>query len=117
MNQRKGRKKRMKNKCSGAIKHDNIKPATDLLPSYALIKISEVLSYGANKYERHNWRLGMKWSRMYGAALRHLFAWNDGENVDSETGKSHLAHAACCILFLLQYEKDHTDLDDRFKGV
>ena len=58
------------------------------------------------------------WSRLLGAALRHLFAWGAGKGKDDETGRSHLAHAAACVLFLLDYEMtggyDH--LDDRKFG-
>lgn len=98
-----------------SVKHDFDKPNMDLLPSYPLEQIASVLGYGAVKYGRNNWRYGMVWSRMYASALRHLTAWNDGQDKDPETGFSHLAHAACCLLFLLQYEKDCPDLDDRFK--
>ena len=95
-------------------KHDQEKPRTDLLPPVALEEIAKVLSFGASKYADHNWRLGFKYSRLIGAALRHIFAFSKGEDKDPETGLSHLAHAACCILFLL----DHTILgygrDDRY---
>ena len=40
---------------------------------------------------------------------------NDGEDKDPESGLSHLAHAACCIMFLLEFEKTHPELDDRYK--
>jgi hypothetical protein len=45
-----------------------------------------------------------------------MLAWNDGESVDPETGISHLAHAACNLLFLLDYEaRNMVDFDDRRK--
>jgi hypothetical protein len=47
--------------------------------------------------------------------MRHIMAFNDGEDKDPESGLSHLAHAACCIMFLLEFEKTHQELDDRFK--
>jgi hypothetical protein len=61
----------------------------------------------------HNWRKGMAWHRLFGAALRHLWAWYRGEKADPETGLSHLAHAACCVLFLLTYELKGLGTDDR----
>lgn len=96
-------------------KHDKEKPRTDLLPAEALFRIAEVLGFGAGKYDAHNWRAGIAFSRVYGAALRHLLAWNDGEDNDKESGLNHLAHAGCCILFLLTYLREHPELDDRYR--
>ena len=39
--------------------------------------------------------------RYYDAMLRHIDAWWQGEQKDSETGESHLAHAICCAMFLM----------------
>jgi hypothetical protein len=47
--------------------------------------------------------------------MRHLHAFNDGEDKDPESGLSHLAHLGCCVMFLLEFEKTHKELDDRFK--
>jgi hypothetical protein len=47
--------------------------------------------------------------------MRHLHAFNDGEDKDPESGLSHLAHASCCLMFLLEFEKTHQELDDRYK--
>lgn len=87
-----------------------------LLSTTALTSIARVLQFGAKKYDSHNWRKGLAWSRVYDALQRHLTAWNDGEDPDPETGLSHLAHAGCCIMFLLEYEVTHRDLDDRYLG-
>lgn len=100
-----------------AVKNDSLKPRMDLLPSYPLEEVACVLGFGAEKYGDHNWRHGMVWSRLYASALRHLLSWNAGEDKDPETGRSHLAHACCCLLFLLQYERDHPHLDNRFKSI
>lgn len=96
-------------------KFDQNKPGMHLLPMDALLEIAKVLDYGANKYEPHNWRKGMHYSRVYSACLRHLTAWSMGEDKDPETDISHLAHAACNILFLLWYSKHRTQYDDRYK--
>lgn len=100
---------------SSAIKQDSEKPRLELLSSIALTEIAKVLTFGAKKYDDHNWRQGFKWSRLLGAALRHLFAFIGGEDKDPETGLSHLAHLGCCVLFLLEHEVTHKDLDDRYK--
>lgn len=61
---------------------------------------------------RSNWRKGMRWSRLADAALRHLLKWASGSRVDEETGLSHLAHAMCCLMFLLNYEQTGLGEDD-----
>lgn len=100
---------------TNAIKKDYDKPPMQLLPTAALVEISKVLEFGAKKYSAENWRNGLEWSRLFGAALRHIFAHKDGEDLDSETGLSHLAHAGCCILFLLEHEMKNLGKDDRWK--
>lgn len=87
----------------------------ELLPRPALEAIAEVLAFGARKYSRWNWRDGIAYSRVLGALLRHVHAYNDGEDLDPETGLSHMAHAGCCITFLLTYIKERPELDDRYK--
>jgi hypothetical protein len=62
---------------------------------------------------QRNWEAGMAWHRPFGACMRHLWAWWRKENLDPETGLPHLAHAACCILFLLAYVLRETPGDDR----
>lgn len=98
------------------IKHDQEKPDMSLISSIALFKMAEVMTFGKKKYSAHNWRGGFAWSRPAAASIRHIFAWLGGEAKDPETGLSHLAHAACCIMFLLEFETTRPDLDDRYKG-
>ena len=98
-----------------AIKHDQNKAPLELLSRTALEQMAMVLALGRNKYGAHNWRGGMEWTRMHGAALRHITAHLDGEDKDSESGLSHIAHAACCLMFLLEYETKRMGKDDRFK--
>jgi hypothetical protein len=98
-----------------AMKFDDQKLPVNLLSSEALLQTAAVLKFGADKYHAHNWRDGFAWSRPLAAAMRHIMAFNDGEDKDPESGLSHLAHAACCIMFLLEFEKTHPHLDDRYK--
>lgn len=94
-------------------KHDKDKLPYHLLPSDAVEGILEVLEFGAAKYAPRNWELGMNWSRPFAALMRHMWAWWRGENVDPETGLSHLAHAGCCVLFLIAYERRGIGNDNR----
>jgi len=83
-----------------------------LLPIDALRGVVQVLEFGANRYGEWNWVLvpGHE-DRYYDATIRHLTSWYEavrsGDAVmrrDPESGLSHLAHAACCVLFLLSQE-------------
>lgn len=98
------------------IKHDSGKPDMSLLSNVALLKVAEVMTFGKKKYAAHNWRGGFVWSRPLAAAMRHLMAYIGGEDKDPETGLSHLAHCACCIMFVLEFEDTKPELDDRYKG-
>ena len=98
-----------------ALKFDDGKLPLHLLSTEAMNQTAAVLAFGAEKYAAHNWRKGFVWSRPLSAAMRHITAFNAGEDKDPESGLSHLAHAACCIMFLLEFEKTHKELDDRYK--
>lgn len=97
-------------------KDDAGKEAWHLLPTDAVRSIVKVLTFGAVKYAPRNWEKGMNWSRPYSALHRHVTAWFEGERLDPETGLPHLAHAGCCILFLLAYELRGIGNDDRPAG-
>lgn len=87
------------------IKYDNDKPEYGLLPPFAIEETVKVLTFGAKKYDRENWRkLDDLHNRYFNAAQRHLWAIKRGESRDPETGMHHAAHAMCCLLFLLESE-------------
>ena len=94
-------------------KHDDGKVRPTLLSLPALNATLDVLEIGARKYSADNWRKGADWSRYYNALLRHLFAYWSGEDNDPETGRLHLAHASCCLQFLLDYQILGRGTDDR----
>ena len=86
-------------------KDDKGKLPYELLAPEFLEATCRVLQFGADKYGVRNWEKGMAWSRPFGALMRHMWAWWRGEVADPESGKSHLHHAACCIMFLIAYEE------------
>lgn len=100
---------------TSGTKFDQGKPRLDLIDSTFLEELGKVLGFGAQKYAAHNWRNGLALSRLQGAAMRHMVRFNDGESVDPETGLSHLAHAACNVMFALWTLKNRPELDDRYK--
>jgi hypothetical protein len=95
------------------VKADDDKPRYDLLPPEMLEETAQVLTFGAQKYSAHNWAKGASWSRYFSAMMRHMWAWWRGEDNDPETGYSHLAHAACCLGFLMAYQRRGLGTDDR----
>lgn len=105
------------------IKHDSEKVRIELVPPEIIFAVADILTFGAKKYSDRNWENGMKWGRVFGALMRHLWSWWGGArptttnfvfgSLDSETGKSHLWHAACCIAFLVSYEERKIGEDDR----
>lgn len=98
------------------IKHDAEKNRVELLDPEWLFGVGKVLTFGARKYAAHNWRKGLEVTRCLGAALRHLFAYLAGENLDPETGLSHLYHASCEIMFASWLADHRPDLDDRYRN-
>jgi hypothetical protein len=87
-------------------KDDAGKTPWGLVPWDALQAIADVLAFGAGKYGPGNWRhVDEALMRYWDACLRHLIAWKQGEKVDHESGLSHLAHAGCCVLFMLALDK------------
>ena len=101
-----------------ARKDDAGKPPLSLIPRSALLAEARVMAKGAVKYGAHNWRQGMSWSRLLDAAMRHLTAYADGQDIDDGeggSGESHLANARCCLAFLIEYAEQGLGEDDRFK--
>jgi len=97
------------------VKHDQDKIRMDLVPWDVVVEIAKILTFGAKKYADRNWEKGFNWSRVYGALMRHLTLWFQGQDTDAETGRSHLAHAGCCLFFLLAFVLRGVGKDDRPK--
>ena len=89
------------------MKFDNEKIKMDLICPEFIEGVGEVLTFGAIKYKPDNWKnVSEAKNRYYAAALRHILAYRKGEIIDSESGLSHLKHAATNIMFLLYFEKN-----------
>lgn len=90
-------------------KDDTGKLPWDILPVESVEEIIEALQFGAQKYGAYNWqKVERPFNRYFAALCRHIFAWWKGEETDQESGKHHLAHAGCCILFLLWFARNAT---------
>ena len=92
---------------STGAKHDTGKRRWHLLPFGALGQVVDVLMFGNTKYSEGTWRRVENAREMYfDAVLRHVIAWYEGERVDVDSGQHHLAHACCCVLFLLAMDRE-----------
>lgn len=88
------------------VKYDGGKLRYSLLPKGTLDEVVKVLEFGANKYAADNWqKVPEARTRYYDAMNRHVQAWWNGETTDPETGCNHLAHAVCCSMFLMWFDK------------
>lgn len=101
------------------IKFDGEKTRLDLVSPDFIEATAEVLHWATVRedpppYPDHNWALGLKYSRVFSALLRHLWKWWRGETFDEESGLNHLAHAACCLMFLIHYTRDENGAYNRF---
>lgn len=90
------------------------KPPLGLIPGTARVLLAQAFADGVAKYGPANWRESPVSASTYvNAAERHLTSWYDGEAVASDSGVHHLAHAAACLLILLDAEANGTLNDDR----
>lgn len=97
---------------SGA-RYNGGKPDLSLIPLCTLEDEAKVWMYGEAKYARFNWMKGMNWSIPLACALRHLAAWQSGEDLDPESGLPHLAHVMCNVRMLTLYAHTFPEGDDR----
>ena len=99
-------------KGTGARFNDG-KPDYSLLPLCTLEDEIRVWMYGAQKYKAFNWAKGMPWSVPFSCMMRHIAAWQRGEQLDAESGLPHLAHAMCNLRMLTLYASTYPEGDDR----
>lgn len=89
------------------VKFDKDKPKWNLLPWDEVEDVVKVLTFGAKKYAPDNWKFVDDANNRYmDATMRHLVAFQQGERTDAESGESHIAHALCCLLFMLWHDKN-----------
>ena len=91
------------------------KPDFSLLPLCTLEDEVKVWIYGKQKYAAWNWAKGMPWSVPLACLMRHMAAWQRGEENDPESGLPHLAHAQCNLRMLTLYARTYQEGDDRPK--
>jgi hypothetical protein len=87
------------------------------IPPVALLHAAKAMMNGAGKYGPYNWREKNVAASIYiDAALRHLLAWFDGEEVADDSKVHHLGHALACCAILLDAQENGKMIDDRPKS-
>ena len=107
--------KRIVNPITGGAKGQKL-ARFDLLPGDSLWALAEHFGKGAEKYEDRNWEKGYDWSLNFAAAQRHMWQWWNGEDIDPETGSSHLIAAAWHMVALYHSTGTHPEFDNRPNG-
>lgn len=85
-----------------------------LIPENVLAELSLAFLEGARKYRSYNWRVaGVRASVYIDALRRHLGAWVNGEDIDPDSGLSHLVKAMACLVILRDSMMVGNWVDDR----
>lgn len=96
-------------------KNDQNKPRLDLIPIEFTIGVAKPLTLGVTKYGEHNFRQGMKFSRLLAAAKRHIDLELAGIKADKDSGYEHWMNAAASLAMYAFMKTHRPDMDDRFK--
>lgn len=84
------------------------------VPPAVLAELGVAMLEGAVKYGKYNYRAaGVRASVYYDALMRHLYAWWEGEDIDNESGLSHITKAIACLTVLRDAQMRGMVTDDR----
>lgn len=90
------------------------KAGLSCVPMPPLFEVGLALQEGARKYGRHNYRaIGVRGSVYFDAAMRHLSQWWEGEDLDPDSGVSHVSKAIAGLLVLRDSMIQDNWTDDR----
>jgi hypothetical protein len=85
-----------------------------LMPYRVINYLGDIYLYGCKKYDENNWRKGMEWGKIFAAFNRHSGQWQNGEDMDGESGMHHLGHSLWQLFCLRWFETYKPDYDDRW---
>jgi len=84
------------------------------VPCAVLMELGVGMLEGACKYSRHNYRVaGVRGSVYYDATMRHLMSWWEGEDLDPDSGLSHITKAIASLVVLRDAMINNKMTDDR----
>lgn len=104
-----------KQKKSNGKKNDELKPVLAYIPKEAIWEMGKALTFGAKKYDSWNYKNGIETTRTLSAALRHIYQFLDGENLDSESQSLHLGNAMANLAMAIDTYYNHPEMDNRHK--
>lgn len=85
-----------------------------VIPAGVLFDVGLAMLEGACKYGRHNYRgAGVRASVYYDAAMGHLADWWEGQNLDPDSGLSHVTKAIASLVVLRDAMFQDMLTDDR----
>jgi hypothetical protein len=97
-----------------AMRNNQGKLEWSLVDFESLEPLVEVLMFGAEKYDAHNWKKGMPVTKVCESMLRHTFAFMNGQDLDEESKLSHIGHIMCNAMFLSRFMMSMPEWDDRY---
>jgi len=90
------------------------KPSLSCVPASVLMEVAVGMQEGAAKYGRSNYRsIAVRASIYYDATFRHLAAWWEGEDIDPDSGLSHVTKAIASLVVLRDAMMQQNWHDDR----
>ena len=96
-------------------KFDGAKPRMDLMPHEFNIGVSKAFTFGAEKYDAHNFKNGLEMSRLLAAAKRHIELELAGVKIDKESGLEHWMLAGASLAMYSFMKTHRPEMDDRYK--
>lgn len=85
-----------------------------VVSSPVIMEMALGMMEGARKYGAHNYRIaGVRASVYYDAAMRHLMAFWEGQDIDPDSGLSHVTKAMSCLHVLRDAMMNDMWDDDR----
>jgi len=95
-------------------KSDSGKPDYALLTRPMLESMIAAFMFGQGRYGRGNFKGGFTNTRLLAAAMRHIMAFNDGEDLDPDSNVSHLGHAMAALAMCLDNRAEGTSVEGRY---
>jgi Domain of unknown function (DUF5664) len=79
-----------------------------------MMEVGLAMMEGARKYGRANYRAaGVRASVYYDACMRHMMKWWEGEDIDRDSGISHVTKAIASLMVLRDSMMQENWADDR----
>ena len=101
-------------KKSLALRFNQGKPDWTLVDFKSLLPLVDVMTYGATKYEKDNWKLECEDPIQHiQSGLRHMLELANGNEVDAESGLPHSGHIIANMM-MYNYHKYGKNYEFKF---